>query len=742
MTRYGATPDEWRYWIDRSGVSQDLLPVVSNPTAPVSAQSALKQAGKVPSRYTRQREVTGIAKWTAYQADAADLARWSAEPDYGICVQTRTIKAIDLDLTAADVIRTILDTLEVLTGSTFPVRCRANSTKCLLIFRGDFPLRKRVIPTDSGLIEILGTGNQFVACGTHPSGARYEWVRWDSDRIVPALPAHIPTLTEEEFETVWTALCTFASGTVTIARDERVVTPLDPDATPVEDPVIPYLESQGLVLGRSPSGRVYLPCPWKANHTTQGDKTETAYFPAGTGGYALGHFDCRHAGCLGKTDAEFLTAIGYTEFTALDGFEILIDDYTTLQYAHTEPTPGSGSPLDGPAFNRDTRSGMIKPLLQNVVLALSDADFCGHRITRDDFRDVLLLDDQPFKDSDYTKLTLNLVKPKLRFLSISNELMRQAVAYVAEQHAFDSAIQWLRGLPAWDGVERVTTFATHYLGVEPSAYSRAVSRYWWTAHAGRVLSPGCQADIAIVLISTQGTGKTSAIKAMVPHADEYVELSLLDRDEDLSRAMRGKLIGEMAELRGLNSRDLESIKAWISRQREEWVPKYLEFSRTFPRRLVLVGTSNQEEFLADETGNRRFAPLLVGVRQDRDGIARDRNQLWAEAAVLYQEHGILWQEAELLAKAEHSRFEIHDAWLETVREWLHEAGLQASAPADGEFIRMEDVMKYAIGLDLKHVKPYEQLRTGKILHQLGYRRANRRVGNSVKKVWVKEDPLV
>jgi predicted P-loop ATPase len=191
-----------------------------------------------------------------------------------------------------------------------------------------------------------------------------------------------------------------------------------------------------------------------------------------------------------------------------------------------------------------------------------------------------------------------------------------------------------------------------------------------------------QADIAIILISTQGTGKTSSIKAMVPHADEYVELSLLDRDEDLSRAMRGKLIGEMAELRGLNSRDLESIKAWISRQREEWVPKYLEFSRTFPRRLVLVGTSNQEEFLADETGNRRFAPIIVGERQDRDGIVRDREQLWAEAAVLFEEKGVLWQEVELLAKAEHGRFEIHDAWLETVRDWLHEPGLEAKAPAD------------------------------------------------------------
>ena len=63
------------------------------------------------------------------------------------------------------------------------------------------------------------------------------------------------------------------------------------------------------------------------------------------------------------------------------------------------------------------------------------------------------------------------------------------------------------------------------------------------------------------------------------------------------------------------------------------------------------------------------------------------------------------------------------------------AGVQAQAPADCEFVRMEDVLQGALKLDVKFCKPYEQLRLGKILHQLGYRRGQRRVGNDVKKVW-------
>ena len=723
----GATPEEWAHWDLTLGLSEDLLPVVCEPGLTISPTSKLVSYGKVPSRFDRHGHVVGFPAWTTHRATPAEIDRWSHDPRLGICLQTRHVRAIDVDVEDEDDARAIRDLL--LYHYAVPIRRRPNSSKFLALISidGDYP--KQTLPTAHGIIEFLGSGQQCLVAGSHPSGARYEWEY--------ELPTDIPVLHADDLANLFEVLRrSFGTADWSVPRTTKT-REATPDATPVDDPVVDWLDTHGWVRDRA-AGVLHIRCPWESAHTTPNtDPTATSYFLAGTGGFELSHFRCLHSHCEARTDGEFREAIGYAEVFAMDGFEILTSDDYQYDYADTPLPTSVVSPLTGPEFSRDIKSGLIKPLLQNVVLALSDADFCGHRITRDDFRDVLLLDDRPFKDSDYTKLTLNLVKPKRRFLNISNEMMRQAVAYVAEQQAFDSAIQWLRGLPAWDGVSRVSMFCAKYLGVEDTAYSRAVSRYWWTAHAGRVLVPGIQADIAIVMISSQGTGKTSAIKAMVPHHDEYVELSLLDRDEDLSRAMRGKLIGEMAELRGLNSRDLESIKAWISRQREEWVPKYLEFSRTFPRRLVLVGTSNQEEFLADETGNRRFAPILVGERQDRDGIARDRDQLWAEAAVLFEEKGVLWQEVELLAKAEHGRFEIHDAWLETVREWLHEPGLQAKAPADCDFLRMDDVLKFAIGLDLKHVKPYEQLRVGKILHQLGYRRSNRRIGNSVQKVWKK-----
>jgi hypothetical protein len=67
-----------------------------------------------------------------------------------------------------------------------------------------------VIKTRAGNIEILGTGQQFVAAGTHPSGARIEW-EWPATGV--------PTLTAEQFAALVDALAKqFAVAPVVEAR--------------------------------------------------------------------------------------------------------------------------------------------------------------------------------------------------------------------------------------------------------------------------------------------------------------------------------------------------------------------------------------------------------------------------------------------------------------------------------------------------------------------------------------------
>ena len=170
---WGATPAEWQR-LCGMGLQADLLPVVSNPSAPISPRSKMKDLGKTPSKYNSQREAVGIPEWTDLKASDKDIARWQRDNDLGICLQTRQVRAIDIDITDAAMVERVRGLVELL-GGVMPVRARPNSSKCLLAFRLDGVYSKRILRTDKGIIEFLANGQQFIAVGTHPSGARYEW---------------------------------------------------------------------------------------------------------------------------------------------------------------------------------------------------------------------------------------------------------------------------------------------------------------------------------------------------------------------------------------------------------------------------------------------------------------------------------------------------------------------------------------------------------------------------------------
>ncbi|MDO8284966.1 MAG: VapE family protein [Rhodoferax sp.] len=399
------------------------------------------------------------------------------------------------------------------------------------------------------------------------------------------------------------------------------------------------------------------------------------------------------------------------EVAQLEGF----DDVPTV--------PGAPEPL--PAFKR-TNAGQIRASKENTVLALSRSDVCGFKIRHDTFRSETMIAEhntegwRSLRDTDYTELCLRLERGQ--FQNIPKELIRDAVDYVAAKNAFDSAQHWLNGL-IWDGVPRVGLFLEKYLRASDTDYSRAVSMYLWTALAGRVLVPAVKCDMVPVLVGEQGTRKTSSVAAMVPSEDFFTGIDLNAKDDELSRIMRGKLVIELGELRGLASRDAEHIKGFITRGIEEWVPKYREQPVRFSRRCVFMGTSNKRDFLADETGERRWLPFQCGPC-DPEAIARDREQLWAEGRNLFMAGGVLFRDAERLAAAEHEAFTSHDEWESAVQEWLSRPDHSGVCPGGRRYLTARAVLFGAMGLPDSQQSAQHQRRIKKVLLRLGYRDVN------------------
>lgn len=729
QARYGATPEDWQR-LCALGFTRDLLPVVSDPTARIAPYSKMKALGKTPSRFSDRDMVAGIPRWTERQTTAQHVASWQMESAYGICVQTRRLRALDVDVddarAAAEIGQHLRDTAAVLGIDPLPMRYRENSGKCLFAFVLDEPRvgdwTKRIVRVPHGMVEFLATRQQFIAHGTHTSGVRYLW----RDLPEPMLGESFPVISGDMLEALWSSLVErFGIGDAVEIRAANA--PRERRVPPTEhDPVALWLDASGWVLSQMRDGRLNITCPFEDQHTSDSNETATQYFPAGTGGFQQGHFRCLHAHCAARTDADYLGELGYIA----EQFEVIA--------AASAVGDAGGAVVDNPQDAEEAwpvlarnAAGRIFSTIGNAVRAVASVDFIGVEIRHDTFREEIMLRDagadelawRTFTDADY--VTLRMQMERRGFMPVGRDMVRDAVMRVASDAEFDSAQLWLSSLPPWDGVPRVDGFLTRICGAPDNSYVQAVSRYLWSALAGRVLSPGCQVDMVPILVGAQGIGKTSLVREIAPAPEFFMEAALDTRDVELSRRMRGKLVAEIGELRGLRTRELEAIKSFITRTHEQWVPKYREFATTFPRRFVFIGTTNEDEFLADPTGNRRWLPVRCG-QVDRAALVAERLQLWAEGAALWRQHGVCWRDADALAddaRVEHSSI---DSWGGVVSRWADD-GCGGTPPAEAGFT-LHEAMVGALGFSTHNLRRTDEQRLAGVLKREGFERVRVKVG--------------
>ena len=308
----GASPWEWDHFDLILGLAEDLLPVVAREGV-ISPDSKIAHWGKTPSEYNRRGQIRGILAWPQMHATNAQIEHWRNQGDYGICVQTRTVRGLDVDITDAVLAQEVQAFIAQTLGLKLPRRHRTNSSKFLHPFALKGQYGKRVIHVgDHEKIEFLMNGQQFVAVGTHPSGARIEW---DG-----GLPVQIPEIAPAQFETLFEALQERFG--IKPASTSSSGTRLKGQHLAIEDRAVAYLQTHEMILGERDGG-LMVECPWSQEHTMgeAGDGT-TIYYPAGANGISSPGFKCLHGHCEHRKFVDFYQAIGYQNDSA-DEFEDL-----------------------------------------------------------------------------------------------------------------------------------------------------------------------------------------------------------------------------------------------------------------------------------------------------------------------------------------------------------------------------------------------------------------------------------
>jgi len=210
----------------------------------------------------------------------------------------------------------------------------------------------------------------------------------------------------------------------------------------------------------------------------------------------------------------------------------------------------------------------------------------------------------------------------------------EALQLMGDRRSFDPIRDWFETL-THDGVPRLDTWLTAYLGVEDTLLHRQWARLWLIGAVTRTYSPGCKFDFILMLISGQGTGKSSIGSALI--GDDYFtdQLEIGADAKTIIEQTSGALIVELGEMVGMGSRDLGAIKHMASTQSDKARMAYARKASEIPRRFIMYGSSNNDTPLRDPTGNRRFWTVKVGNILLTE-LKRDALQLWAEAVHVFK----------------------------------------------------------------------------------------------------------
>lgn len=242
----------------------------------------------------------------------------------------------------------------------------------------------------------------------------------------------------------------------------------------------------------------------------------------------------------------------------------------------------------------------------------------------------------------------------------SSEVVSDAVLLIAQKNTFDPVANYLQGLQ-WDGVPRVDNLYIDYFGAEDCPYIRAVTRKALVAAVARAMAPGTKFDIMTVVQGKQGIGKTTFFSRL---GRGWFSNSVgTFEGKEAAELLRGVWIVEIGELEALSRSDVKLVKQFLSKTDDQYRAAYARRTEKHPRHCVFFGTTNNQEYLRDPTGNRRFWPVDTGIREPTksvfdDLVTEEIDQIWAEAVVRWQLGEPLILPPELESEADKRR-EIH-----------------------------------------------------------------------------------
>ena len=463
--------------------------------------------------------------------------------------------------------------------------------------------------------------------------------------------------------------------------------------------------------------------------------------------------------------------------------------------------------VDRAKTKNENEVGKIKATTQNVIEALQNREYCGFEfILEERSQNIEVIDYVEYsKDADgneemyfnedgkqprpLTELDYLEIKSRIEYhpknnptgfeeISI-NKILRGAVEFVARKKSYDKIQNFIDNLPKLNGealqkaIYKLENLFIYYANADverfPSEYYKAVARCFMTEIIARCLTKtGCKADYVPILQGKQGAKKSQFCLSLINDPSLIADVDFDNKTDDIIRKISGKVIGVIDEMNGFGKKQASFVKKFITFTHDTYIPKYKEFEKVVTRSVVFIGTTNEEQFLNDATGERRYYPIPIkdGAETRYLELKRDILEIYAAALHLYNEdlkigteitadgkevehNGVLFHNLESWNKQATKEFKLENPYITNIDRWLNttykhneyikspDYFVAGEKPYKFEYLLTVDVAMFALDITKDKYNIHTHGKNIKAaLVELGYKNITKRINGKPCKVFV------